>query len=265
MENDCVLGDWKIRGLFFLRGKGLQIKKASSFLFMFLFFGLGLLGAGLFPSTLYAQDTSTRTDTSLPDHIAIQVENETVPMDVFERRVENLFSKYKEKADKKGQEYDPEKVRDRLRRKIKNTIVSRLVVSYHAERSDVSVSDERVQKTIDRAIENADSREAYLEKLEKQGSSLEETRDAIRKEMLKKKYIRENMAEVTVTDTAIQEVYLNNKDTFQGMSGKRAYRYIKKRIRREKENRASKAFVAQLKRKSDIRLHPVLMLFIFIL
>ena len=195
---------------------------------------------------------------SLPANVALQVENETVPMDVFNRRVESLLESYKKNADKKGQKYDSDKVRDRLQQKVKNRIVSRLVLKIYAERSDVTVPDEKIQKKLDRAIQKAGSREKFKDNLEEKGSSIDDVRNSIRKNLRIERYVRENIPEVTVSDTEIQEIYLNNKDQFQQVSAKRAYRFIKRRLHRKKENHASKVLVGKLKEKSDIRLHPSL-------
>lgn len=226
-----------------------------------IFLGFFFLHFLLFSSSGMAQSTSdtfvqVAGGETLPSYVAIRVENETVPMDRFQKRVDALFEDYKEKADKRGREYDPERVRNGIQDKIKSRILSRLLLNIYSQRSDVTVPEEKFQKRWKRALEEVGSEEEYREKLEKQGSSIQEAKEEIRKHLKKLEFVRQNTPEVTVSDTEILKVYKNNKKRFQKVDNQRAFRFIRKKIMKRKENQASKALIAELKEKADVRIHP---------
>jgi FKBP-type peptidyl-prolyl cis-trans isomerase (trigger factor) len=193
---------------------------------------------------------------TLPSHIAIKVENETVPMDRFQKKVDALFDDYKEKAEKRGRDYDPDRVRNGIQKKVKSRILSRLLLNIYSQRSDVTVPEERFQKQWKRTLEKAGSEEEYQKKLEEQGSSLKQAKEEIRNHLKKLEYVRQNTPKVTVTDTEIKEVYTKNKKRFQNIDPQRASRFIRKKIMKRKENQASKVLIADLKKKADVRIHP---------
>lgn len=227
----------------------------------YLFFAVVFVCLLFFHPPVIAQSTSdTFVETSegdtLPANVAIQVENETVPLDSFQKRVDALFEDYKEKATKRGREFNPEEVRNGIQDKVKSRILSRLLLNIYSKQSDVTVPEERFQKRWKKTLENVGSEEEYKEKLEKQGSSLEEAKKQVRNHIKKLEYVRQNTPEVTVSDTEIMKVYNKNKQRFKNIDNQRAFQFIRKKILKRKENQASKALIAELKEKSDVRLHP---------
>lgn len=220
-----------------------------------------VLVAGVLPAVVHAQstlrrpaDTTTESDTNtLPSHIAIRVESETVPMETFRGRVETLVSQYERKAKKQGKKFDPEKVRKRFENRIKRKMISRLLLDVHSRRENVQVPEEKFQKIWENIIERTGSLEEYRKKMKKQGLSLEEAKRKARTRLRRRQYIQEQITDVSVSDTEIRKVYMNHRERFKRVGRKRAVRFIRKQILKKKENQASRVFINKLKQKSLVQ------------
>lgn len=199
-------------------------------------------------------DTITSTDTEpLPSHIAIRVENETVPMETFQNRVDNLVEQYVSKAKKSGKDYDREEARANFGDRIKRKIISRLLLEVHARRAGTRVPEEKFKNTWQSVIDKAGSREEYREKIEEKGMTMKEARQQVRNELRRRQYIKEQMPEVSVSDTEVLKVYRKNREQLKGFGQRRALQFIKKRLIKKKENQASKVFIGKLRRKSLVQ------------
>lgn len=221
-----------------------------------LFLTLIVLGtSGFLAQPGQAQD-GTLIDTNamdIPPNVAIKVGEDTVSRDEFRGRLERRFNKVK-RSRQLPDTADLQKVREAAKETIRRQIVNRMVVRYHALRSGMDAPDTLVEKAFQASIEEAGSREKFEKQLAERGSSVEEHRDRIRRKILMRLYLEENVEEPEISDTEIKRVYDANKGRIS-----QSYEEIKPRlrqmIRKKKYERATARLVRELKRKTEIKVN----------
>lgn len=197
-------------------------------------------------------DASIDTDSmDIPPDVAIQVEEDTISRADFRGRVEKRFERVKETRPIPDT-VPMERVREGVKQTILKQIVNRLVVKHHALKSGLTAPDTMVEKAFQTSVDEAGSREKFERQLMKHGSSVREHREKIRRKILMRRYLEENVAKPKVSENEIRRVYDANKSRLNSSYEEMKTR-LRKMIRKKKYERATAKLVRKLRKKTVIK------------
>ncbi len=113
---------------------------------------------------------------------------------------------------------DDQNIREELRSHILDRMIGELLMEQEARRLNIEVQDDDIDAYIDEMLRRKNmTRRELLENLAEEGTSVEEYREEIRREILKSKVInREIRAKVNVSEEEIGEYYSQHRQLYEG-------------------------------------------------
>ena len=136
------------------------------------------------------------------------------------QQLNSMVAPYLEKVEKASYpEEKQKKIIYNLKKDMLNRMIERTLADQEAEKYNITVSEDEVDKAIERFKENRGMTRDELEKaLEQDGMTYEDYRDKIRKEILRPKLIsRAVNSKVVVTDKDVKEYYEAHKEKYSGI------------------------------------------------
>ncbi len=209
-----------------------------------------------------AQDGDAPTGESLDADPAIQVEDRTVNRAEYERKVNRRVQQLQQRLDQMAHargsttarklRSDTERLRKRVRQQVKKQEVTRLLLQVHADRAGITVSDTDVDEHWRKLAERAGSEEALHRKIEEMDQSPDGFRRRLSNQIRMKRFLDQNVAEPSVSDTEVQQFYRQNEDQLGNRSLKEMRPRIRRQIQHRKKQRATREFIRTLREQSDV-------------
>ncbi len=220
----------------------------SRFSLMALFGAAALLSA-LAEGTLHAQQDSGDAKAEKP---AIKVGSKTISQEAFQKEVEQTIQKFKKRMPKgsgKGKRME-KMVRNRLKRRK----VRQLLLEHHAEKSEISVSDEEVEKKWNEYKKKAGSEKRLKQALKQQGRS-SDPRKNLKSVLRIQKFVEKHVDEEQ--DVAEKEVKAffekNKKKRYKGKKYENVKGKIRSQLQQQKRNEQFRKLINKLKEKTDVQ------------
>jgi hypothetical protein len=189
----------------------------------------------------------------------IEVGNQTVAKSKIQKRIDQQMKRMEMRAGSKLKK-NP-KMKERLKKRIKQGVidqyVKRLVLLDHAKKAGITVSDEKVEKRFSEVKQQlAKSKKTSFKKmLKKSDRSEDELKTKLKERMIVQEFIKQNLPEITVSDSEARDFYDKNSKRL----GKQSFSKLKPRIvdmlENEKRKKELDKLVSKLKKETTININ----------
>lgn len=201
-------------------------------------------------STVQAQDQDSSKKNDKP---AIKVGEKTMSHKKFNKQVEQRMKQMKKMPGQKKK--NPDELRKKVKKEVKDQSISRLVLELHAEKSGLSVSDSEFQERWDQYVKRMGSEKKLKKRLKKVGVKVKDFRENLKNELLIQKYIDQELPEITVSDEEAKSFYEKNKKRFKNAGFKKMKGRIKSRLKRQKERKKVKDLTKKLRKETKVEVN----------
>ncbi|WP_181348433.1 SurA N-terminal domain-containing protein [Thalassobacillus sp. CUG 92003] len=176
-----------------------------------------------------------------PDEPVATVNGEEIPRKDLTSQMESMKQQYEQMgASIEGKE-------DQLQQNILDSLIGNELISQEAEKSDIEISDEEVNKRYDELPE-----EQRKQALEQGGYTEESLKKELKTSMKANKFVSNNTEDVNVTDEEIQAEYDKLKESQQDAPKLEEIKpRIKQTLQQQKQQEQIKKLVEELRNKEE--------------
>lgn len=221
----------------------------------FLVFSGVLVVSGLFLTSLQAQEQKNSGNSG--EKPAIKVGPNTLSKKEFQKRVDQQMKQVQKQMPNKRKKGKPgkAKMKKMVRDQVKQRTVEQMILSLHADKSDVEISEDEVENRWKEFVKRVGSEKRLKKRLKKIGRSIDEFRDEIKKNLKIKKFIDSEIPDHEVSDKEVRQFYKKNKRRFGKAKFKQVKDRIKKQLKQRKEQKAVKKLVKELRQKTEVQVN----------
>lgn len=186
---------------------------------------------------------------------AIEVNGEVVEKSEIQDRINQTVQRMKNQY---GDQIKGDKAEARLEKQAKKRIIEQtvqhLVLKTHAEQSNVSVTEQQVQKRVQSTIERFPSEEAFQKALQKEGMTRSDFEGQIREGLLVDQFLQKQIDDVEISNAEARQYYDQNSERFQDRSFDQVKEKVRSTLKQMKQRKAQQKVISDLREKSEVEI-----------
>lgn len=209
------------------------------------------------PGDLLAQNGPQSTEATGDTEYVVKIGEFTVSRGRFESRVEGMFNRWMEKFRQSNRTDTPDldRVRNEIRRKLRDRYVNRLVLKHAIKQSDVSVPDTVVQQRWDKGVKQAGSEKEFRKRLKRRGLTRDTFLRKVRKRLKKRRFLNKHLGALTVSDSEVRSFYDNNKEDLVDKPLETLRPRIRRLLKKRKRDKKIGKLITELKTKAPVSIN----------
>lgn len=184
------------------------------------------------------------------------VNGKEVKKQKIEQKIDVLVQKVKKKQEKADKDKLSEnEIRKRVRGQVVDNTVKKLVLKTKAQESNITVSEQEINRTLDRYRQRAGGDTQLQQAINKQNGTMGKLRSDLKKRLRVKKFLRQKIGKITVSDSDVRQFYNQNKTKLKGKSFAKIRPRLRQLIKRKKQSKAQGKVLDQLRDESNIEIN----------
>jgi peptidyl-prolyl cis-trans isomerase SurA len=163
---------------------------------------------------LFVMFTSTAARSEVADKIIAVVNDEIITLKEFN----TAFEPYLKRIEETYQGNDKQKVIEQTQASILQRLIDSLLIEHEAKKAGTNIKDEEVMDVLRDSLSRQNIQmEAFLKKIEQEGSSLAVVKNEIKGQLMRMKLMRREIkSKIIISDQEIGDYYNKHRDEYEG-------------------------------------------------